>query len=475
MPELKLPSPLRHQRPMLDSPARFKVWRAGRRTGKSRGALLAGVAGHGEHRQRKGVLQGGDIVWFAPDYKQSQAIWREEIRPRFAGLPGVEVNESEKRISIPGLGSLQILSAENIDAARGRKLDGAIFDEGGYFDLEYAWQAVVRPALADRQGWAIFCSTTNAGHDGNQLKRVPSFFNLLCERVMRGELGAEWQHFHNRTRDNERLARTEVDAMYAEYGANSATASQELDAELNVLGGRYYQLTDVHLIPRDALPERLPTHWEYWGAFDWGYAHWAVGGVFARSENAFFLLDSSWQRRAQDDEYAQGFQRLIADTQIPAGKLYDILGGADCMSRHTARGASGVTTAEIFAERALYIIPADTDKVNGGRAVRRALAASDPSRRQGFYLVDTPTNRRVYAQLCEIIPDPNDVNKPCKVDADADGKGGDDGADMVRYGLATHVPGVITPIVKPVPGPDQDPWAIIEEPESPFSHLPVGF
>ena len=38
-----------------------------------------------------------------------------------------------------------------------------------------------------------------------------------------------------------------------------------------------------------------------------------------------------------------------------------------------------------------------------------------------------------------ILPDENDIRKPMKVDADTNGEGGDDFADMFRYGIATRV------------------------------------
>jgi hypothetical protein len=443
MSELVLPRPLAHQQPVLDADARFKLWRAGRRTGKSRAAVLAAVAGHGPDRQYAGVMQGGDVVWIAPDYPQSLAIWREEVKPRFAGLSFATINETQRRVDVHGLGSLEIRSAEAIDGVRGRRLDGVILDEAAYFDAEYAWNAVLRPALADRRGWAMFASTTNAGHDGNQEKRVPSFFNVLCERAEQGELGPEWATFHNRTDDNPKIPREEITALRAEYPEGSAIAAQELDAELGVAGGRYFDScnAEIHLVPRADLPKHLPAHWEYWGAFDWGYAHWAVGGAFCMTpEGAVFLLESTWQRRCQDDALARAQHILYEDAGVPVeAHSVPIYGGEDCWAKVTARGGSGVSTFDVFSQAGLPMLKADTDRANGGRVLRRMLAASDDTRKRGFYLVDTPNNRRVWRQLCDAIPDPNDVNKPMKVDANADGVGGDDGADMTRYGVATRI------------------------------------
>lgn len=454
MSELRLPAPLPHQVPVLASDARFLLWRAGRRTGKSRAELIAGTAGRGSQRQHKGMLQGGQIAWFAPDYKQAQAIWREEIRPRFSAVQGADVSEVEKRVAIPGLGSLQLLSAENIDAARGWKLDGVLCDESAYWDLEYGWNAVIRPALADRQGWAMFGSTTNAGLDGNALKRVPSYFNMLCERSERGELGPEWATFHNRTEDNPKIPRAEIQALRAEYPEGSATAAQELDAELGVAGGRFYAFDrETHVIPRNALPETLPPWWEFWGAFDWGYAHWATFGVFTRTkEGAVILLDTAWMRRQQDDELAEGCKRCWADQGLVLAQMVEVYAGHDVRAKPMARGAPGISTQEVFAAHGVYLTLADNDRANGARVVRRLMSQSDASRSQGFYIVDTPGNRRVVQQLESIVPDPNDVNKPLKVDADQDGKGGDDGADMVRYGIATRIP------LPTEPQPRKDPW-----------------
>ncbi len=99
MSTLYLPRALAHQRDVLDAPERFKIWRAGRRTGKSRAALIAALLGHGKGAH-KGALQGGDIVWLTPDYPQSRAIWREEIKPRLAGVAGVTLHETDRRAKV---------------------------------------------------------------------------------------------------------------------------------------------------------------------------------------------------------------------------------------------------------------------------------------------------------------------------------------------------------------------------------------
>jgi phage terminase large subunit-like protein len=236
MTEIRIPAPLEHQRPILGDGHRFKLVRAGRRFGKSRLALNASVIGHGPSRVFKGIAQGVDVVWISPDYPQSRAIWREEIRPRFSGVDGVTLNETERSIKIEGGGMLELRSAEAIDGVRGRKLGGVVIDEAAFLDLEYAWRAVIRPALADLEGWAIILSTPKLG----------SYFNNLCAAAEQGSLGHAWGQFHGSTRDNARLSRSEVDELYAEYPPESTDAAQELDADLIDEHGKLFKKEYFH-------------------------------------------------------------------------------------------------------------------------------------------------------------------------------------------------------------------------------------
>ena len=217
-----------------------------------------------------------------------------------------------------------------------------------------------------------------------------------------------------------------------------------VEGDWDVLTGRYYDNIDprVHKVAITDLPSPLPSWWTYWGAFDWGYRHWAVFGSFAMDgDGTVYLLDSVWMRQMQDDDMAV---QIVQSASAP-GCLVPVYGGGDCFSKHVARGGSGVTTNEVFARAGIAMRPADDDKINGGRAVRRLL---DFKRTEdGTFTkfprvryVDTPGNRRVVEQLASIMPDETNINKPGKVDADAEGRGGDDGADMFRYGLASHPP-----------------------------------
>jgi hypothetical protein len=212
------------------------------------------------------------------------------------------------------------------------------------------------------------------------------------------------------------------------------------------LTGAYYdQLSTKHLIERSELPTILPSYWRYYGSYDWGYRHWSVMCAWATDEDGTdYLLDSLWLRGLQDDELATEYKR-----DLPPQCLGQVYAGHDCWNKVVAHGASGENTFEIFARKGIYLLKADIDLVNGGRAVNRALKIGDG--RPQTYIVRTPGNLRLFEQLGEIMPDKDDIRKPGKVDADADGKGGDDGADAFRYGVATRIMTPKSPEIASVP------------------------
>lgn len=53
---------------------------------------------------------------------------------------------------------IYILGADNPDSLRGMYLDGVVLDEYGQMK-ESMWSEILRPALADREGWAVFVGT----------------------------------------------------------------------------------------------------------------------------------------------------------------------------------------------------------------------------------------------------------------------------------------------------------------------------
>lgn len=101
------------------------------------------------------------FAYIAPTYTQGKAIAWDYMKHYASVIPGHTVNESELRIDFPQHDAqIRIFGADNPDSLRGLYLDGAVLDEYG-LQPPKTFTEVLRPALADREGWALFIGTPN--------------------------------------------------------------------------------------------------------------------------------------------------------------------------------------------------------------------------------------------------------------------------------------------------------------------------
>lgn len=98
------------------------------------------------------------FAYVAPYYAQAKDVAWGYLKRFSAPIPGVETNESELRVDFPNGGRVRLYGSDNFDRLRGLYLDGVVLDEPADMDPR-AWPEVIRPALADRQGWATFIGT----------------------------------------------------------------------------------------------------------------------------------------------------------------------------------------------------------------------------------------------------------------------------------------------------------------------------
>jgi len=104
------------------------------------------------------------FVYLAPFFRQAKDVaWqvlKDFVRPMGEA---VTINESELRVDFGGR-RIRLYGADNYDALRGVYADGIILDEYGDMDPR-AWPEVIRPTLADREGWAVFIGTPKGEND----------------------------------------------------------------------------------------------------------------------------------------------------------------------------------------------------------------------------------------------------------------------------------------------------------------------
>lgn len=105
------------------------------------------------------------FAYIAPYYAQAKDVVWSYLKEFTAPIPNVKVNESELTVRLPGNGAIiRLYGADNYERMRGVYFDGVVLDE--YADMDpRAWPEVIRPALADRQGWAVFIGTPKGRND----------------------------------------------------------------------------------------------------------------------------------------------------------------------------------------------------------------------------------------------------------------------------------------------------------------------
>lgn len=213
---ITLPRVLDHQRDLLLSPARFKLAVCGRRWGKTTAGMLAAIKGHGPSPNYfPGVAAGKRIWWVAPNYPEIQAsrIWvflKKALRGAWESK-----SEVEREINLPNGGSIAVRSADEPNSLRGPGLDGLIIDEVAFLK-EDVWKDVLRPALSDRQGWALLISTPNGV---NWIKTV---FDKAPTRD-------NWQRWQSPSWSNPLLTDAEIADLKEELGPRKF--AQECGAE----------------------------------------------------------------------------------------------------------------------------------------------------------------------------------------------------------------------------------------------------
>ena len=98
--------------------------------------------------------------YIAPTYTQGKANVWDYLKYYASPIPGHTAHESELRVGYPNGGQVRIFGADNPDSLRGLYFDGVVLDEYGLHQPQ-VFTEVIRPALADRGGWALFLGTPN--------------------------------------------------------------------------------------------------------------------------------------------------------------------------------------------------------------------------------------------------------------------------------------------------------------------------
>ncbi|HRS74568.1 MAG TPA: hypothetical protein P5282_06475 [Anaerolineaceae bacterium] len=198
--DIHLPRPHDKQRAFIDSKAKRKVIRAGRRGGKTVGVGIFAV---------EKFLSGKRILYAVPTSEQVDRFWTTITRALYEPIKaGVfKKNETEHIIELPGTEQrIRAKTAWNADTLRGDYGDELIFDEYQLMN-EDSWGVVGAPMLLDNNGNATFVYTPPSLHTRSVSKaRDPQHAAKLFKRASLDNTG-RWAAFHFTSHDNPYLSR----------------------------------------------------------------------------------------------------------------------------------------------------------------------------------------------------------------------------------------------------------------------------
>lgn len=213
------------QKEIVKSKARFKVIRAGRRSGKSsveiEVMLFKAVSGKDRN-----------VFYIAPTQKQARSIIWEALKSRIGTIG--EANESRLEMRVPttdgGYSTIFIAGWENRENFRGMKAHHITFDEVDTMkDFFIGWHEIFRPALIDTAGTADFIGTPK--------KENPNL------RRLEKEGDYEWETFKFTTAENPHIPVEEIQKAKKDLDAD--TYRQEILAEYVENAGALFRYTSL--------------------------------------------------------------------------------------------------------------------------------------------------------------------------------------------------------------------------------------
>lgn len=240
---LQLPKLHKSQHEIIHGWRRFNIAVCGRRFGKD---VLD------RDRAVTAALAGWPVGWWEPTYRSLLDNWKI-LRSLLAPV-STQISQQEHIIDLVTGGKLEMWSADNPDAGRGRRYKRVVINEAATVkDLEYTWSAVIRPTLMDFAGDAILSGT-------------PKGLNFYYSLYQAAESNPDWSRWHYPTSANPFIRPSEIQAAQADLPER--VFKQEILAEF-LSDGAYFQGVDgAAIIEQPDQPEQHAGHYLVMGV-DW--------------------------------------------------------------------------------------------------------------------------------------------------------------------------------------------------------------
>lgn len=201
-------------------------------TVEDNGNLFAnGVLSHNTHLSAIELLKAAQkkksLCWYvAPSYSMARDIMWDKLNDLIPKQLIKRKHETKLIIWLKNGSQIQLKGADKPDSLRGRGVDFVVLDEFQDFKAE-AWDKVIFPTLADKQGRALIIGT-------------PKAYNQLYDVYARGQDATEedWGSWQFPTETSPFIPRKEIEI--ARRNLDEKTFKQEFQASFETMSGRVY-------------------------------------------------------------------------------------------------------------------------------------------------------------------------------------------------------------------------------------------
>lgn len=371
---------------------------------------------------------------FRRTYKELEG---NHIRPIFKEYPALRRywNDSKKLLTLPNGSTLEFCHAENendVSLYQGREFEDLAIEEAGQW-TESMFRTLLGSNRSSKPGFKPRCLLTgNPGGIGHAwLKRI-----FIEKRLNPLERPTDYAFVQALVDDNEALIKNDPDYVHKlDSEPNEALRKAYRFGDWDIFAGQFFGeiRREVHFIS----PFSIPSHWNRFGSYDYGYNHPGAFGWFCcDNDGNVYLYRELVKAQTRIDQWATEIKKF-EDTK----DLYMIVGGLDCWTKKNVMNElSSPTIAEEFLKHDLVLTRATVDRIQGASQLRNYLAwqnLSSGRKKPRFFIFDTcPIS---FDCVSRMQHDPMRVEDVLKVDAaEGDPQTGDDAYDMVRYALMSR-------------------------------------
>ena len=234
------------------------------------------------------------FAYLAPFQRQAKAVVWDMLKDQARALEQARFHEGELRCDLANGARISLYGADDPDSLRGLYLDGVVLDEFQQMDPR-TWSEVIRPALADRKGWALITGT-------------PMGRNAFWQLYERAKATPDWQAALFRASETDALPAEELAAARAVMSEEEYAQEFECSFDAAIRGAYYSKLLAqaeaekrIGRVPHDA---NLLVH----TAWDLGIGDATAIWFYQRHRRELRLIDYAEASGAGLDHYARLLQ-----------------------------------------------------------------------------------------------------------------------------------------------------------------------